>query len=138
MKKTLAATLLCALLLSLCACADGTAHVHEYSSSRVDPGCENGGYTVYRCKCGDEYIDDFTDPLGHENVLLSRTEPTCTEGGRVSYVCLRCGKPLKEAPAPKPAARLMSDASSSGTVSANARTTAWQQFISRFSFTPYS
>ena len=94
MKKTLAATLLCALLLCLCACGNNATHVHEYASSRVEPGCESGGYTVYRCKCGDEYSSDFTDPLGHENVLLSRTEPTCTESGKVSYMCLRCGKPL--------------------------------------------
>lgn len=40
------------------------AHVHKYEPTTVvHPTYTERGYTVYRCSCGDEYIDDYTDKL---------------------------------------------------------------------------
>lgn len=40
---------------------------HEYDGVVTEPTCTEGGYTTYTCTvCDDWYIDDNTDPLGHE------------------------------------------------------------------------
>lgn len=40
---------------------------HNYQSVKTDPTCTEQGYTTYTCAdCGDNYVDDYTDPLGHE------------------------------------------------------------------------
>ncbi len=40
---------------------------HSYQSVKTDPTCTEQGYTTYTCTaCGDHYVDDYTDPLGHE------------------------------------------------------------------------
>lgn len=39
---------------------------HEYSAVVTAPTCTTGGYTTHTCtKCGDTYVDDYTDALGH-------------------------------------------------------------------------
>ena len=68
---------------------DGT-HVHEYTPVVTAPTCTEQGYTTYTCSCGDSYITDETDPLGHGYEAVV-TAPTCTEGGYTTYTCSRCG-----------------------------------------------
>ncbi|MBO4453283.1 MAG: CotH kinase family protein, partial [Clostridia bacterium] len=78
----------CLLLCTACGLAD---HVHGYKETVVAPDCVNGGYTLHRCSCGDEYKDSFTDPLGHdfdEEVLI---EPTCEGEGKAKRICKVCG-----------------------------------------------
>ncbi|MBQ7670984.1 MAG: hypothetical protein IJS45_09735 [Clostridia bacterium] len=68
-------------------CRNDPAHVdareipatgHAYVGVVTDPTCTEGGYTTYTCsKCGDNYVDDETDPLGHS---FSDTEKYCLNG----------------------------------------------------------
>ena len=52
-------------------------HEHSYEAVVTKPTCTEGGYTTYTCSCGDSYIADETDALGHSYV---------------AGVCTRCGK----------------------------------------------
>lgn len=61
------------------------AHTHSYEAAVTDPTCTEGGYTTYTCECGDSYIADETEALGHDFV-----EGTCT----------RCGEPDPDYVAP--------------------------------------
>lgn len=39
---------------------------HTYTSVVTAPNCTEKGYTTYTCSaCGDSYIDDYADSLGH-------------------------------------------------------------------------
>lgn len=40
-------------------------HSHDYESKIVEPTCEEKGYTIYFCECGESYIDDEIVALGH-------------------------------------------------------------------------
>ncbi len=51
---------------------------HEYAAEVTAPTCLEGGFTTYTCaKCGESYVADETDALGH----------TYVDGE-----CVRCGK----------------------------------------------
>ena len=54
---------------------------HDYESVVTAPTCEMKGYTTYTCHCGDSYISDYVDALGHTEVIDKAVEPTCTETG---------------------------------------------------------
>lgn len=41
--------------------------VHSYDAVITAPTCTEQGYTVYTCKCGDNYIDDYVDATGHSD-----------------------------------------------------------------------
>ena len=41
-------------------------HEHSYTAVVTEPTCTEGGYTTYTCECGDSYVDDYTDALGHD------------------------------------------------------------------------
>ena len=90
-----------------CGSANPDYHQHSYSVKVIDPTCTDRGYTAYDCICGDSYIANYTDPLGHDYVsgVCSRcgesdghqhnyeatvTEPTCTAQGYTTYTC-HCG-----------------------------------------------
>ena len=49
-------------------CLDGKViGEHIYTAVVTDPTCEEQGYTTYTCShCDDVFIDDYTDPLGHD------------------------------------------------------------------------
>ena len=32
----------------------------------TEPSCTEPGYTPYTCACGESYVADHTDPLGHD------------------------------------------------------------------------
>ena len=53
-------------------------HTHEYSSEVSKPTCTERGYTTYGCSCGDSYVADFVDALGH-----SYDDGTCTQCGEL-------------------------------------------------------
>ena len=40
-------------------------HTHVYAPSVTAPTCTEQGYTTYTCACGDSYVDDYVDALGH-------------------------------------------------------------------------
>ena len=56
------------------------------------PTCTDNGYTTYTCsRCGDDYTDDYTEPLGHDlGEWIVTTDPTCTDAGEETRYCSRC------------------------------------------------
>ncbi len=64
---------------------------HSYQSVKTDPTCTEKGYTTYTCAdCGDNYVDDYTDPLGHDWDDGQITQPaTCTAVGVKTFTCNR-------------------------------------------------
>ena len=38
---------------------------HNYESKIIPPTCTENGYTTYNCKCGDNFIDNYTKFDGH-------------------------------------------------------------------------
>ncbi len=42
------------------------ANGHKYESVVTAPTCTEQGFTTYTCACGDSYVDDYTDSLGHD------------------------------------------------------------------------
>ncbi len=83
------ATIFAAPPLSNTAYTPEENHEHAYSASIVNPTCTVGGYTTYTCLCGDTYVADETNPLGHSHQAVV-TDPTCIEGGYTTYTCLVC------------------------------------------------
>ncbi len=81
----------------LCLALAGCGHSHDYSAETVEPDCTGQGYTFYRCACGDEYRDNYTEPLGHDYIETEVNEPTCEKEGSTLYVCSRCGDSYTEA-----------------------------------------
>ena len=65
-------------------------HVHQYTDTVTAPTCTEKGYTTHTCKCGNSYVDTYTDALGHDYEYVV-TEPTCTEKGSTTHTCKRCG-----------------------------------------------
>ena len=66
-------------------------HEHDYRPSEtVEPTCTEGGYTVYRCECGETYSGDETAALGHDYTSVT-TNPTCSKEGSVVDTCKVCG-----------------------------------------------
>ena len=41
-------------------------HEHVFEAVMTAPTCTEGGYTTYTCACGDSYIADEVDALGHD------------------------------------------------------------------------
>ena len=41
-------------------------HEHSYTAVVTEPTCTEGGYTTYTCECGDSYVADETEALGHD------------------------------------------------------------------------
>lgn len=79
MKKThkrILAVLTAAMLLVSCSqfsiLAVAVDHTHAYHvETVVAPGYQFGGYTVYRCSCGDSYMDDYTSPIEQPYCVLT-------------------------------------------------------------------
>lgn len=65
-------------------------HIHKYTATVIEPTCTEQGYTTYTCQCGDSYVDNYVDCLGHDTLWTVTKEPTCTEDGRKVKKCSRC------------------------------------------------
>lgn len=66
---------------------------HDYSNTVVTPPtCEADGYTTYSCACGDSYIDDETDAIGHD--YQEATDECygadCENDGLYVEICANC------------------------------------------------
>ena len=40
----------------------GDIHSHEYYEEVIAPNCEEQGYTIFTCDCGDYFVDNYVDP----------------------------------------------------------------------------
>ena len=64
---------------------------HHYTAKVIAPTCTVKGHTIYTCECGDSYISDYVDALGHDRVHHEGKAATCTENGWEAYDdCSRC------------------------------------------------
>ena len=75
-------------------------HEHLYNEFVTAPTCTEQGYTTYTCDCGDSYVDDYVDALGHnpaEAVEENRVEATCHAEGNYDNViyCSKCNAELE-------------------------------------------
>ena len=60
--------------------------IHDYSSVVVEPTCTAQGYTLNSCACGDRYVDNFVDALGHDWGYPYKS------GEEYVRDCARCGE----------------------------------------------
>ena len=63
-----------------------SAKGHSYWAEVTNPTCLERGYTTYICECGDRYVENYVDALGHSKA----SDATCTEDS----LCDRCGELL--------------------------------------------
>lgn len=102
MKKVLILALIIVLVFCFSACAvtenddsgssssSSDSHEHAFSPDEtVEPTCEEKGYTVYTCICGETYTEEI-DALGHTFTSEVILQPTCSEPGVVANYCI-CG-----------------------------------------------
>ena len=86
MKKSSVFFVIAAMLL-LSGCQ--TIHTHSYEATAVKPTCNEAGYTVFVCACGDTYQGKIIAAHGHEYVT-SVIAPTYTSAGYTRFVCSIC------------------------------------------------
>ncbi len=67
------------------------SHIHSYTNEVVKPTCTEKGYTLYTCKCGDTYKDNYTEKTDHvlgEWKIVDN--PTCITKGIEKRICINC------------------------------------------------
>jgi len=70
---------------------------HTYNKEVTAPTCTKGGYTTYVCSCGDSYVSEQTNALGHSyNDGVQTTAPTCIKSGVKTFTCNNCGDTYTE------------------------------------------
>ena len=70
-------------------------HTHSYKAKVVEPTCEEKGYTVHTCSCGDSYTDSEVDALGHD-MREDINEPGPGYEGYTYHFCSRCDYSYKD------------------------------------------
>ncbi len=79
---------------------------HDYVSVVTAPTCEDKGYTTHTCsRCGDSYVDSYTDPIAsnHNYNSTVNVSPTCIDEGYEARACSICGHKEKIEGSEKPA-----------------------------------
>ena len=67
-------------------------HVHVYSEDVTHVTCTTDGFTTYTCACGDSYIGEIVDSIGHDwSDWVTVQEPTEEATGTAESVCAGCG-----------------------------------------------
>ena len=70
-------------------------HTHSYKAKVVAPTCEEKGYTVHTCSCGDSYTDGETPALGHD-MQSDEVLPDLYNEGYTFHYCSRCDYHYKD------------------------------------------
>lgn len=63
-------------------------HIHEYTEAVTAPTCTEQGYTTYTCQCGEFYVSNYVDALGHDyddGTVVQK--PDCVTEGLIRYTC---------------------------------------------------
>lgn len=64
---------------------------HTYKAAKTSPTCTKGGYTTNTCTCGDSYVTNKVDALGHIfTKYISDNNATYTADGTKTAKCDRC------------------------------------------------
>ena len=87
--------------------ATDPAHTHHYIAVTTPPSCITEGYTKYTCDCGDSWVGDHTEMLGHTyGDWVTTKEPTTEAEGQQTRTCSRCGgtetRSIDKLPTPEP------------------------------------
>ncbi|MBQ0099180.1 MAG: leucine-rich repeat protein, partial [Firmicutes bacterium] len=64
---------------------DNDIHEHNFIEQVVLPTCTEQGYTIHKCSCGEEYIDNEIAAKGHQIITHNANQPTCLNVGWDSY-----------------------------------------------------
>lgn len=68
------------------------SHNYNHKTTIVEPTCEEDGYTIYECDCGDYYKGNFVD-ASHNLEHIERIEATCSNPGQIEHWhCIDCDK----------------------------------------------
>ena len=63
---------------------------HDYESSTVYPTCEEAGYTIYTCSCGNSYVNDYVEKIGHSFISYTyNNDASCDTNGTETSICSR-------------------------------------------------
>ena len=66
-------------------------HAHKFVDTVIEPTCTGKGYTIHKCKCGEQYEDSYVSALGHSFTnYVSGGNATCTKDGTKTAKCDRC------------------------------------------------
>ncbi len=73
-------------------------HTHNFiKGETVEPTCTERGYTIYSCKCGNVYNDNYQNPTNHdgalENIKVTK-QVSQSEGGTLGGYCNACQKDI--------------------------------------------
>ena len=67
------------------------SHTHSFDKTVVAPTCNDDGFTIYNCSCGERYTDDFVEKTGHKpgnwEIMV---QPTCESKGSRAQKCSVC------------------------------------------------
>ena len=70
---------------------------HDYQTVVTAPTCDAMGYTTHTCtRCGNSYVDSYTQAADHSYTSEVTKQPTCTEEGIRTFTCTNCGKSYTE------------------------------------------
>lgn len=70
---------------------ESVEHTHSYAQTVTAPGCETDGYTTFTCYCGDTYVSDKVNAIGHSwGQLQTTTEATEDATGTAERTCSVC------------------------------------------------
>lgn len=66
-------------------------HQHSYSERIIAPNCISRGYTLHTCECGNSYVDNYKEALGHSwSNWETISAATVTSKGLQQRTCSRC------------------------------------------------
>ena len=56
-------------------------HTHDYVTVVTAPTCTEKGFTTYTCACGETYVDDYVDTIGHRDYDFDSLCDNCSVDG---------------------------------------------------------